>query len=97
MQHLAEGVGGQVDGGDLVELVDGVGVDVGRLQHASAHAALAQRALADRVEGHQLLLAVGGAHIHHHLFAAHKGPLVLQTPATPGPQIALPYGKYYII
>ena len=50
--HLTEGVGGEVDGGYFVELVQGVGVDVGGLQHASAQAALAQSALADGVEGH---------------------------------------------
>lgn len=75
--HLAEGVGGEVDGGNFVELLDGTRVDVGGLQHASAEAALAQRALAHCVERHQLVLVVGRPHVHHHLLAAHKRPLVL--------------------
>jgi len=34
-RDLADGVGGEVDGGDLVELVDGTGVDVAHVQVAA--------------------------------------------------------------
>lgn len=75
--HLSGGVGAEVDGGDLVDLVDGARVDVGGFNVAAAQPALAQSALADCVEAEQLVLVVGRSHVHHHLLAAHKWPLIL--------------------
>lgn len=76
--HLAHDVGAEVDGGNLVDLFNCAGMDVGGLHVAAAQAALTQRALADGVEAAELNVAlVGLPQLMQHLASAHKGQLVL--------------------
>mmetsp|Transcript_41231 Transcript_41231/g.129165 ORF Transcript_41231/g.129165 Transcript_41231/m.129165 type:complete len:385 (+) Transcript_41231:860-2014(+) len=67
---LARHVRGEVDGRDLVDLLDDIRMDVGGLEVAAAEAALAVGALGDCVEGHELhLVRPGLAHGGEHLLA----------------------------
>mmetsp|Transcript_7824 Transcript_7824/g.12798 ORF Transcript_7824/g.12798 Transcript_7824/m.12798 type:complete len:485 (+) Transcript_7824:414-1868(+) len=71
----AQDVGRQVDAEDLVHLPGHLGVDVGGVEVAAAHAALAVHALGHRVELDQLaVVPVGRAHAVQHLPAGDKGP-----------------------
>mmetsp|Transcript_17097 Transcript_17097/g.24986 ORF Transcript_17097/g.24986 Transcript_17097/m.24986 type:complete len:297 (-) Transcript_17097:586-1476(-) len=78
-RNLAGHVGGQVDGGNLVQHARHLGVNVRQLKVTTTQAALAVHTLGHRVEGDQLqLFRVRGSHIHHGLAGGdeHGGALV---------------------
>mmetsp|Transcript_2823 Transcript_2823/g.5028 ORF Transcript_2823/g.5028 Transcript_2823/m.5028 type:complete len:361 (+) Transcript_2823:79-1161(+) len=77
-RYLTGHVGGEVDGGDLVDLVDAPLVDVDHLDVATTQAALTQGALGHGVEAHHLeTTAVRLAHVVSSATRADEGPLIL--------------------